>query len=141
LGFIEVTTDASGNVSNFNTVLSSAGLAAGAWVTATATEKIGASSYGSTSEFAQNIQAANTAPVLTVPAAAAYIEGASAVVLAPAATVTDAELGAADNYSGSTLTLVRNGGANISDIFGNSSLLGTLTQGAAFTYNGVTVGS
>ena len=119
LGFVEVTTDASGHAS-IGATLAAAGLAHGAWVTATATEKTGASTYGSTSEFAANVQAANTAPVLTVPANAATTENAAPVVLAPAATVVDTELAAAGSYAGATLTLARSGGANAQDVFSAS---------------------
>ncbi|MDY0746607.1 cadherin-like domain-containing protein [Paucibacter sp. R3-3] len=140
LGFVEVTTDGSGNAV-INAVLAANGLAYGAYVTATATEKTGASSYGSTSEFGANVQTVNSAPVVTVPSGASYTENASGVAIAPGGTAVDTELAAAGNYAGATLTLQRNGGANAQDIFGNSGLLGTLTEGGNLVYNGVTVGS
>ncbi len=141
LGFVEVTTNASGNAT-INTVLAANGLSYGAYVTATATEKTGASSYGSTSEFSANVQAANTAPVLTVAASAGYTENAAAVALAPAATAVDTELAAAGSYAGATLTLSRNGGANAQDLFAaTGGSLSALTQGAALVYGGTTVGT
>ncbi|RCW63875.1 DUF4347 domain-containing protein, partial [Pseudorhodoferax soli] len=141
LGFVDVTTNASGNAS-INATLAAAGLTYGAWISATATEKTGASSYGSTSEFSANVQAANTAPVLTVPASAAYTENGAAVALAPAATVVDTELAAAGNYAGATLTLQRNGGANAQDLFvATGGSLSALTQGGNLVYGGTTVGT
>ncbi|WP_189688244.1 cadherin domain-containing protein, partial [Pseudorhodoferax aquiterrae] len=141
LGFIEVTTDASGNAS-IGATLAAAGLSYGAWITATATEKTGASSYGSTSEFAANVQAANTAPVITVPTSASYTENAAPVTLAPGATVVDTELAAAGNYAGATLTLQRNGGANAQDLFAaTGGSLSALTQGGNLVYGGTTVGT
>ncbi|APW36294.1 hypothetical protein RD110_02935 [Rhodoferax koreense] len=140
LGALDVTTDASGNAS-INATLASAGLTYAAWITATATEKTGASSYGSTSEFAANVQTANTAPALSVPASAAYTENAGAVALAPGATVVDTELAAAGHYAGATLTLVRSGGAQAQDLFAATGALSALTQGASLVYGGTTVGT
>jgi uncharacterized delta-60 repeat protein len=45
------------------------------------------------------------------------------VVLRPTASVYDAELATANNYSGSTLTLARHGGANAEDIFSGAGTL------------------
>ncbi len=56
LGFVNVTTDGSGNAA-FNTLLSGVMLAGRDRVTATATVDLGSGSFGSTSEFALNIQA------------------------------------------------------------------------------------
>ncbi|HBJ36743.1 MAG TPA: hypothetical protein DDZ51_18705, partial [Planctomycetaceae bacterium] len=56
LGFVNVTTDGSGNAS-FNTMLSGIMLAGRDRVTATATVDLGSGSFGSTSEFALNVQA------------------------------------------------------------------------------------
>ncbi|MGC3985227.1 MAG: cadherin domain-containing protein [Pseudorhodoferax sp.] len=141
LGFVEVTTDAGGNAS-FGTTLAAAGLSHGAWITTTATQKTGAASYGSTSEFAANVQAANTAPLLTVPAGAAYTENAAAVTLAPGATVVDTELAATGNYAGATLTLQRDGGADAQDLFAaTGGALSALTQGGSLVYGGTAVGT
>ncbi|HSF11045.1 MAG TPA: DUF4347 domain-containing protein [Nitrospirales bacterium] len=65
LGFTSITTDGSGNGS-FNLTLT-ASVAAGEFVTATATEDLGGGNYGSTSEFSLNETAVaeNDAPVLT----------------------------------------------------------------------------
>ncbi len=56
LGFVNVTTDGSGNAS-FNTLLAGVMLAGRDRVTATATVDLGSGNFGSTSEFALNIQA------------------------------------------------------------------------------------
>ena len=63
LGFVNVTTDMSGNVS-FNTTLT-ANLAGDSFVSATATQGNATfTNYAGTSEFAQNVVVANTAPAL-----------------------------------------------------------------------------
>ena len=61
LGFVNVTTDGSGNAS-FNTTLT-ATVSAGSFVSATATRSNATfTTFTDTSEFAQNVVAANTAP-------------------------------------------------------------------------------
>ena len=63
LGFVDVTTDGSGNA-NFNTTLT-ATVSAGSFVSATATRSNATfTTFTDTSEFAQNAVAANTAPAL-----------------------------------------------------------------------------
>jgi trimeric autotransporter adhesin len=83
LGFVNVTTDGSGNAS-FNANLIGVSVAASAAVTATATVDLGASSYGSTSEFALNVLA-NGAP-------------ASVTVSSPTSIVTN-EVGATSQFT------------------------------------------
>ncbi len=56
LGFVNITTDGSGNAS-FNTLLSGVTLAGRDRVTATATVDLGSGNFGSTSEFGLNVQA------------------------------------------------------------------------------------
>ncbi len=70
-----------------------------------------------------------------------YVENGSAVVLDADATITDPELAAGNNYSGSTLTLVRNGGASSQDVFSASGTLSTLTQGGNLVVGGTTIGT
>lgn len=53
--------------------------------------------------------------------------------------VTDAEL-TATNYSGATLTLARNGGANAQDVFSAIGALSALTEGNALVLSGVIIG-
>ncbi|MBE5212181.1 DUF4347 domain-containing protein, partial [Pectobacterium sp. FL63-S17] len=88
----------------------------------------------------------NTAPVFSnLNGGATYTENGSAVVMDNNVTVADTELGALNsgqgNYNGASITIARNGGASSNDTFGNSGLLGSLTQGQNFTYNGTAVGS
>jgi hypothetical protein len=59
LGFVEVTTNVSGNAT-INTTLVGVFVGAGDKVSATATVKTGGSTYGSTSEFAANVTATST---------------------------------------------------------------------------------
>ncbi|WP_409311494.1 DUF4347 domain-containing protein, partial [Pectobacterium sp. B1J-3] len=88
----------------------------------------------------------NTAPVFSnLNGGATYTENGSAVVIDNNVTVADTELDALNsglgNYNGASITIARNGGASSNDIFGNSGLLGALTQGQNFTYNGTAMGS
>ena len=66
LGFVTVTTDGSGNAT-FNTTLA-ATVGLGEFITATATVDLGGGNYGSTSEFAANIAAANPIPFIDLDA-------------------------------------------------------------------------
>ncbi|MGM3174397.1 putative Ig domain-containing protein [Dickeya lacustris] len=88
----------------------------------------------------------NSAPVFSnLNGGATFTEKGSAVVIDSNVAVADTELdalsGGLGNYSGASLTLARNGGANSQDSFGNSGLLGALTAGQSFTYNGTAVGN
>ncbi len=88
----------------------------------------------------------NTAPVFSnLNGGATYTENGSAVVMDSNVTVADTELDGLNsgqgNYNGASITIARSGGASSNDLFGNSGLLGALTQGQNFTYNGTTVGS
>ncbi len=72
-----------------------------------------------------------------------FVTGSSAVVMDSNVSVTDAELAAlntgAGNYSGATLTLSRNGGANANDVFSGS---GTLSlSGGNVVESATTVGT
>ncbi|MEY4906445.1 MAG: hypothetical protein RL260_163, partial [Pseudomonadota bacterium] len=83
----------------------------------------------------------NDAPVLAVSGAAAFTEGGAAVVLSSAFLVSDAELGAASNFSGATLMLSRNGGASSQDVFSATGSLGPLTPGGALVVGGTNIGT
>ncbi len=72
--------------------------------------------------------------------AAAFTEGGTSAVLAPNAQVFDAELTAADNFSGATLTLSRNGGPNAQDTLAFDGVNVT-TSGANVSVGGVQVGT
>jgi trimeric autotransporter adhesin len=67
LGFVNVTTDASGNAS-FASVLSGVSVAAGHFVSATATVDLGGGNFGDTSEFATNVVAMSNTPAINVGA-------------------------------------------------------------------------
>jgi hypothetical protein len=86
----------------------------------------------------------NDTPVFNFGAVAGgntFTENSVAVVIDADMTVTDVELVAAGRYEGAVLTLNRQGGASAQDVFGNSGLLGALTQGGSLVYNGVTIGT
>ncbi|MDZ7858116.1 cadherin domain-containing protein [Sphaerotilus sp.] len=88
------------------------------------------------------VTAVNDAPAFTgLDGTPSSTENAAAVVLDANVTIADAELGAADNFNGATLTLVRNGGANVSDVFYATGTLRALYEGAALNLNGTVVGS
>ncbi|MCP4967191.1 MAG: hypothetical protein GY926_18420, partial [bacterium] len=84
-------------------------------------------------------------PVTTLDGTPTFIEGGAAVVLDMDVDVSDSDLdalnGGVGNYDGASLTLVRNGGASTEDVFSNSGLLGTLSEGGALIYNGTTIGT
>ncbi|KAB7689666.1 DUF4347 domain-containing protein [Plesiomonas shigelloides] len=84
----------------------------------------------------------NTAPVFSnLNGGATFTEKGSVVVMDNDVTVADTELNNQGNYNGASISIARNGGANNVDTFGNSGLLGGLTQGQNFTYNGLAVGT
>lgn len=90
--------------------------------------------------------ASNDAPVFSsLNGGATYTENGSAVTIDSDVTVADTELDALNgntgDYNNASLTIARNGGANSADVFANTGLLGTLTQGNSFTYNSVSVGT
>ena len=72
-----------------------------------------------------------------------HTEGGAATVLDADAILADPELGtnALDDWDGSTLTLVRNGGANVLDTFVGTGTLGTLTESGNIVLGGATVGT
>jgi uncharacterized delta-60 repeat protein len=78
--------------------------------------------------------------VNTVTSSVSYTENGVAVVLASSAQVFDAE-NSISNFSGSTLTLARSGGANAQDLFSATGTLGALTQGSSLTVGGTSIGT
>uniref|UniRef100_UPI00286D8556 DUF4347 domain-containing protein n=1 Tax=Sphaerotilus sp. TaxID=2093942 RepID=UPI00286D8556 len=89
-----------------------------------------------------SVVSTNDAPVLTPSGAiSTFAEGGAVVVLDGGLTVSDAELEAANAFSGATLTLARNGGANGEDVFGATGTLAALTQGGALVVGGMTIGT
>ena len=76
------------------------------------------------------ISATNDAPTFAaLDGNPTFIEGGTPVVLDGNVTINDAELSAADNFDGATLTLVRNGGADADDVFSATGTLAALTEG------------
>ena len=88
--------------------------------------------------FTFDMRSVNDAPELELPELSGgdkgpsvdYATGGEAVLLAPEATVADVELdklnGGQGNWSGATITLQRQGGANADDVFGHVSFVGFL---------------
>ncbi|MBD1581577.1 Ig-like domain-containing protein [Pseudoalteromonas sp. S16_S37] len=88
----------------------------------------------------------NDAPVFTsLDGTPIFTENGSAVVLDANVTVSDTELDALNsnngNYDGASVTIVRAGGANGSDVFANTGSLGALVEGQSFEYSSVAVGT
>ncbi|MBL8398028.1 MAG: DUF4347 domain-containing protein, partial [Candidatus Accumulibacter sp.] len=91
--------------------------------------------YGSTGTVDTTLGGTNT-----LNGAPTFTEGGAAVVLDADVQVYDNEL-SAGNFSGATLTLTRNGGANSQDVFSASGTLAALTQGGNLTVDGTTIGT
>ena len=79
-------------------------------------------------------------PSNTLGGTVSYTENGTAVVLDNNVQILDADL-SSTNFSGSTLTLVRNGGANAQDVYSASGTLSTLTQGGNLVVGGTTIGT
>ncbi|WNM57809.1 DUF4347 domain-containing protein [Candidatus Nitrospira allomarina] len=89
-----------------------------------------------------NVDPANDQPVFGgLDNTPTFTEGGAAVVLDSNATIADAELDAANDYNGATLTLARNGGANAEDVFAESGTLSTLTESGSLVVGGTTIGT
>ncbi|WP_076419104.1 Ig-like domain-containing protein [Colwellia sp. UCD-KL20] len=89
---------------------------------------------------------ANSAPTFSsLNGGATYIENGIAAILDSDMTIADEELDALNgnigDYNNARLTINRNGGASTQDVFGNYGLLGVLTEGNTFSYNGISVGT
>jgi len=95
-----------------------------------------------TQQISMTIAAVNNTPTLTgldATSANTFAEGSTAVVIDSNAVIADAELSAASNYSGSTLTIARTTTPSTDDVFG---VIGTLTfSGSNVQISGVTVGT
>ena len=89
-----------------------------------------------------NISAVNNAPTFTnLDGTPTYTEGTAAVVLDADVTIADTELDTANNYSGATLTLVRNGSTDSDDVFSHTSNLSTLNESSGFNLGGADIGT
>ncbi|MCC2606356.1 Ig-like domain-containing protein [Planctobacterium marinum] len=91
-------------------------------------------------------ESANDVPVFSnLDNNPAFTENGSAVVLDDNVAIADTELDAlntaAGNYSGATLTIARNGGADADDEFAASGLLGALTASGNLTYSSLVYGT
>ncbi|WP_445372870.1 putative Ig domain-containing protein [Methylomonas sp. HW2-6] len=85
--------------------------------------------------------AVNDAPVFSnLNGSPTFIENGSAVVLDADVSLFDSELSVADNFSGSTLTLARHGGANADDALAFDGITVTVS-GANVYVSGVQVGT
>ncbi|MFC4864763.1 Ig-like domain-containing protein [Pseudomonas sp. MAHUQ-62] len=89
---------------------------------------------------------ANAPPVLgNVNGGGSYTEGGAAIVIDADASVSDADLdllnGGNGNYDGASLVVVRNGGANASDLFGFLDGNGITLVGSNLVKNGQVIGS
>jgi len=109
-------------------------------ITLTATDRDSNTGVAATATL--TIIAVNDSPAFSnLDGAPAFTEGGAAVVLDSNVTVADAELDAANDYNGATLTLVRNGGTNAVDQFANSGTLSALTEGGSFNLGGGAIGT
>ncbi|MDO8812192.1 MAG: hypothetical protein Q7J38_09225, partial [Gallionella sp.] len=124
--------------------------AGGYGVTVQADGKIlvaGSSNNGSNNDFALARYNADGSldttfnPINTLNGTPTYTENGTAVVLDSDVQIVDTELAASGNYASASLTLARNGGVNVQDVFSNSGTLGTLTQGGNLTVGGVAIGT
>ncbi|MCP5012548.1 MAG: hypothetical protein GY942_21425, partial [Aestuariibacter sp.] len=83
--------------------------------------------------------------VTTLDGATSFTEGGAAVVLDSNVVVSDVELdalnGGSGNYSGATVTLVRNGGANSDDVYSETGTLSALTESGNLLVGGTTIGT
>ncbi|MCA9065686.1 MAG: cadherin domain-containing protein, partial [Planctomycetaceae bacterium] len=91
---------------------------------------------------AMTVATVNDAPVLSaLDGNPTFTEGGTAVVLDGDVTIYDVELSTADNFSGATLTIVRNGGANAQDVYSATGTLGSLTEGGSLIVGATTIGT
>lgn len=115
--------------------------------TASASATGGATPFSSASDTASvTINAVNDAPIFTgLDGTPSYSEGAAAVQLDADASISDLELDALNggngDYSGASLTIVRNGGADAADLFsvltgGNLTIAGGPNGGGTVTAGG-----
>ncbi|MFW5439425.1 MAG: LamG-like jellyroll fold domain-containing protein, partial [Methylophilaceae bacterium] len=70
-----------------------------------------------------------------------FTEGGPAVVLDTDVTIFDAELSAANDFNGATLTLIRNLVANAEDVFSATGNLAVLTESGNLVLSGITIGT
>jgi len=90
--------------------------------------------------YLDNISVTNVSGIMSETT---FVEGASAIVLDPAITLFDEELSAIDDFSGTTLSLTRNGGSSSDDVFSAiaAGTLGTLTESGNVVVGSTTIGT
>ncbi|SDD22156.1 DUF4347 domain-containing protein [Kordiimonas lacus] len=100
--------------------------------TANASSNGGSTAFSSASDTASiTVNAVNDAPTFAgLDGAPSFTEGGSVVTFDSDVTISDLELDAADDFSGASLTIARNGGADSNDDFDFD------TSGASFTLSG-----
>lgn len=110
-------------------------------ITMSVTDGEGGSS--NTATRVMNVIPVNDAPTFVnmTGSAATYVEGGPAVILDADAEIFDAELGAIDDFSGASLTIVRNGGAMNFDTFSAGGTVTQFIEGNDIVVSGVTVGA
>ena len=107
----------------------------------------GHTSNGITSDFglvrynADGSLYGNFNPVNTLDGTPTFVQGGAPVVLDADVEVFDQELSAANDFSGASLTLQRNGGANAEDLFSATGNLSALSEGGNLVLSGITVGT
>ena len=108
----------------------------------TGAQGTGGAGVDSNDSITVSITTANDAPSFAgLDATPIFNSGSSPVVLDSNATFVDPELDAADSYDGATLTLARNGGASVDDVFSKTGALSTLLQGNTFNVGGAAIGT
>ena len=99
-----------------------------------------------------NVTPVNDAPMISgldavspnATPASPYLQGGAAVVIDPDATLFDQELSDANDWSGATLSVTRQGGANSADVFGGAGSGGSglvLDASNVLRVDGVVIGS
>jgi len=104
------------------------------------TDALGASSNAATRSLTVT-GVDQPARFVALDAAPVTTENGAAVVLDADARIADPESAEADDYAGAQLVLVNHAGANADDRYSASGSLGALTEGAALTVDGVSVGT
>jgi len=121
----------------------------GTVTTGTTVNLSGVGATGGTTRYSANtvplssaINPVNDAPTFSnLGGSVTFTEDGAGVILDGDAIANDIDLAGLNSWSGATLTLRRQSGANSQDVFANSGTLGTLTEGSTFAVNGVTIGT
>ncbi|MCA9056446.1 MAG: hypothetical protein KDA75_21605, partial [Planctomycetaceae bacterium] len=110
-------------------------------LSATEIAAIAADSHTASGVVPITVTGVNDQPVFTnLNGSPGYTEGGTAVVLDADVTIFDVELSVADDFTGATLTLARNGGANTEDQLAFDGVTVT-TSGSNVSVSGVQIGT